>query len=89
MLQAKIEVDGIPWSQAVSLSVDNTNSMIGTRDSLASQCKAKNPEMYIMGCPCYLAHIAAGNAHDEYTKITGISVEDLLTDLYYWFEKST
>ena len=31
-VESKLEVDNIPWSQAVSLSVDNTNSMIGVHN---------------------------------------------------------
>ena len=89
VVQAKMEEDGIPWSHAVSLSVDNTNSMIGAHNSFASRCKAQNPDIYIHGCPCHLAHIAASNANDAFTKVTGINVEDLLIDLYYWFDKST
>lgn len=48
-----------------------------------------NPDTYLLRCPCNLAHIAASNAHDEFAKITGISAEELLVELYYWFEKST
>jgi hypothetical protein len=84
-----MEEDKIPWSQAVSLSVDNTNSMIGAHNSFASRCKAQNPDIYVLGCPCHLAHIAASNANDAFTEIAGVNVEDLLIDLFYWFEKST
>ena len=31
----------------------------------------------------------ASSAHDEFAKVTGISAEELLVDLYYWFDKST
>ena len=63
--------------------------MIGAHNSLASHLKAQNPDIYIHGCPFHLAHIAASNANDAFTKVTGINVEDLLIDLYYWFDKST
>jgi hypothetical protein len=89
VVQTKMAKDEIPWSQAVSLSVDNTNSMIGAHNSFASRCKAKNPDIYVLGCPCHLAHIAASNANDAFTEVAGINVEDLLIDLYYWFDKST
>ena len=79
----------IPWSQAVSLSVDNTNSMIGAHNSLASHCKGRNPGVYVAGCPCHLAHIAASHAHDAFAQVAGIHVEDLLFDIFYWFDKST
>ena len=89
VVQTKMEEDHIAWSQAVSLSVDNTNSMIGAYNSFASRCKSQNVDIYVLGCPCHLAHIAASNANDAFVEISGINVEDLLIDLYYWFEKST
>ena len=81
--------DEIPWSQAVSLSVDNTISMIGVHNSSASRCKAQNSEIYVLGCPCHLVHIAASNANDAFSEIVGINVEDIVIDLFYWFDKST
>ena len=36
VVDSRIELDQIPWSHAVSLSVDNTNSMIGVHNSIAS-----------------------------------------------------
>ena len=69
VFEEKIEADEIPWTQIVSLSVDNTNSMVGAHNSLASRLKAKNPETYVLGCPCHLAHIAASGAHDAFAKI--------------------
>ena len=89
VVQEKLEGDEIPWTQVVSLSVDNTNSLVGAHNSLASRLKEKNPDTYVLGCPCHLAHIAASSTHDEFAKVTGISAEELLVDLYYWFDKST
>ena len=78
VVQEKLEADEIPWTQVISLSVDNTNSLVGAHNSLASRLKAKNPETYVLGCPCHLAHIAASGAHDEFANIIGISAEELL-----------
>ena len=83
VVQETLEADEIPWTQVVSLSVDNTNSEVGAHNSLPSRLKAKNPETYVLGCPCHLAHLAASGAHDEFAKIIEISVEELLIDLYY------
>ena len=67
VVQSKMQEDKIPWSQAASLSVDNTNSIIGKHNSFASRCKAQNNEIYVLGCPCHLAHIAKmGMRLDEY-----------------------
>ena len=58
VVQTKMAEDKIPWTQAVSLSVDNTNSMIGAHDSFASRCKAQNPNIYVHGCPCHILLLA-------------------------------
>lgn len=89
VFNAKMVADDMPWAHAVSLSIDNTNSMIGQHNSFASRSKVKNPDIYVNGCPCHLVHIAASNAHDESAKRTKISMEELQVDLFYWFDKST
>jgi hypothetical protein len=33
--------------------------------------------------------IAASNVNDAFTEVAGINLENLLIDLYYWFDKST
>ena len=88
-VQEKFRADSIPWANAVSLSVDNTNSMIGKNNSFASWCRQKNPDIFVSGCPCHLVHIAASNGHDSFAKVIGANIEDLHIDLYYWFERST
>ena len=40
------------------------------------------------GCPCHLAHIAASNAHDAFSKYVGLNVEDEMVDLFYKSDKS-
>lgn len=89
VVKSKFEQDNIPWCNAVSLSIDNTNSMIGAHNSFASRCKVQNQEIYVCGCPCHLANIAASHAHDAFAEVLGVHVEDLLIDIYYWFDKST
>ena len=87
-VQEKFRADGIPWANAVSLSVDNTNSMIGKNNSFASWCRQRNPDIFVSGCPSHLVHIAARNGHDSFAKVIGANIEDLHIDLYYWFEIS-
>ena len=82
VVQEKLEADELPWTQVVNLSADNTNSMEGAHNSLATCLKAENPETYVLGYPCHLAHIAASGAHEELAKIIGISAEEHLIDLY-------
>ena len=42
-----------------------------------------------MGCPCHIAHNAASNAADFLRKDTKFDVEELLIDIFFWFDKST
>jgi hypothetical protein len=79
----------MPWSNCVSLSVDNTNSMVGRHNSVASRFLEKNPATFITGCPCHLAHIAASHANESFSNYVNLSVEDVCVDCYYWFDKST
>ena len=85
----KFTEDSMPWLNSLSLSVDNTNSMIGRHNSVASRCIGKNPDTFISGCPCHLAHIAATEANDVFSDDISLNVEDILVDLYYWFDKSS
>lgn len=89
VMDQKFTKDGMPWLNAISLSVDNTNAMIGRNNSIESRCKTKNQSVFISGCPCHLAHLAATAANDSFTEIIDVNVEDVLIDLYYWFDKSS
>ena len=88
-IEQSFEEDDMPWSNCVSLSVDNTNSMIGKNNSVASRFLEKNPATFIAGCPCHLAHIAASHANESFSSYVDLSVEDVCVDCYYWFDKST
>ena len=88
-VEEKFRADSIPWANAVRLSVDNTNSIIGKNNSFASWCRQRNPDIFVSGCPCHLVHIPVSNGHDSFAKVIGANIEDLHIDFYYWFEKST
>ena len=80
---------GLPWENCVSLSIDNTNAMIGRKNSITSRFKQKSESCFIGGCPCYLAHIAAGNANDAFSQHIGLNVEDVVVGLFYRFDKNS
>ena len=63
--------------------------MVGTCNSVGSRFSEKNPNVFIGGCPCHLADIAASNANDAFSKCIGLNIEDVCVDCYYWFGKST
>ena len=47
--------DEIPWQNCASLSLDNTNAMVGKRNSVGPRFLEKNPNVFIGGCPRHLA----------------------------------
>ena len=56
----------IPWENCVSLSVDNTNTVIGKNNFVALGFLERNENVFIAGCPCHLAYIPANNVHDAH-----------------------
>lgn len=88
-MDQKVTKDGTLWLNAISLSVDNANAMIGCGNLIASHCKTKNQSIFLFGCPYQLAHLAATAQNDSFTEIIDVNVEDVLIDQYYWFDKSS
>ena len=77
---------GINWNNyCVSFSVDNRNVNIKRRNSIKTRVHQQNPSV----CPCHMVHNTASKAADAFEGETGFDVEDMLVDLYYWFNKST
>ena len=72
----------LPWSNCISSSVDNCSTMIGVRNSVASRILNKNPNVYISGCPCHLAHIAASHANNAFTNLSGFNIENVCIDFF-------
>ena len=62
--------------------------MVDKKNSSASRFREKNESIFIGGCSCHLAHIAASNGNDAFSNYVGLNVEDVMVDLYYWVEKS-
>ena len=66
----------VPWENCASLSVDNTNKMIGKNNSIPSRFLERNENVFIAGCPCHLPQIAASNSHDAFSEYIDLNVED-------------
>ena len=88
-MEESFEADEIPWNNCASLSVDNTNAMVGKQTSVASRFLQKNPNIFIGGCPCHLAHITASHANDAFSNAISTNVEDVCIHCFYWFDQST
>ena len=59
--------------------------MQGKNKGVAAFMKEKNPDMYIIGSPWHLMHLAAMNG----SKKLGYQLDDLLVDIWYYIDKSS
>ena len=50
-IKESFEADEIPWNNCASLSLDNTNVMVGKQNSVVSRFLQKNPNIFSVGCP--------------------------------------
>lgn len=80
---------GIDWGMCVAFGVDNTNVNMGRRNSIRTRVHQENESVYFVGCPCHMVHNTVCKASEVFEVETGFDVEDMLVDLYYWFDKST
>ena len=80
---------GIDWKKCVAFGVDNTSVNLGKRNSIKARVQQQNSAIYFMGCPCHMVHNTATTGAEAFEVETRFDVEDMLVDLYYWFDKST
>ena len=80
---------GVDWNKCVAFGVDNSSVNIGKRNLIKTRVQQQNPAIYFMGCPCHMVHNTATKGAQAFQGETGFDVEDILVDLYYWFNKST
>ena len=71
------------------MGVDNTSVNIGRCNSIMTRVHHVNSLVYFMGCPCHISHNTACTAGEALRQQTGCDVEELVIDIYYWFDKST
>ena len=63
-----LQANGIPWSNCVGTSVDNTSVNMGVRNSIRSRALAQNSAIYFMGCPCHIVHNTCMKASEEFPR---------------------
>ena len=79
----------ILWENCVAVGVDNTNVNVGKNNSIMMCGKAKNDSVYISGCQCHVVHNTSAAAAAALGNVTGFDIEDLMVDIYFWFNYST
>ena len=47
-----------------------------------------NPSIYFLGCLCHIVHNAANFAAASFCSITRFDVQDMMIDIFYWFDIS-
>ena len=61
--------NGVSWDKCIGLGVDNTSVNMGKRNSIRTRVLAKNPSVYIMGCPCHIVHNTAMKASASFQAV--------------------
>ena len=56
---------------------------------MKSRVLEKNPQCFIAGCKCHLAHLAAGKGGSAYSNVSGFDCEEHQVNLYYFFKDSS
>ena len=60
---------GISWQNCVGIGVDNTSVNLGCRNSIKTRILQRNPQVYVMGCPCHIVHNTAGKAAAAFEQV--------------------
>lgn len=82
----KIFVDNqLSWQNVVCFSADNAAVMMGDKNGVCAFVKEKNNNIFIMGCPCHLLHLATEKGANQLP----FAPVDLLIPTYYFLEKSS
>ena len=79
----------IRWDNCIAVGVNNTNVNMGNRHSIKTMVLEKNCSVYFNGCQCHVVHNTAAAASSAFADTTKFDIEDMLVDLFYWFDHST
>jgi hypothetical protein len=85
LISVELQKNKLSWKKCIAFSVDNANVMMGKGKGAAAFVLKENADIFIMGCNCHLAHLAASKA----SKKLNVDVSQLLIDIYYYLDKSS
>lgn len=76
--------DEVFAKNCIAIATDNAAVMVGTKEGLLGQLRQIHPNLHSVGCACHLINLAAERAADALP----VRVDELLTDIFYYLEKS-
>ncbi|XP_078538685.1 uncharacterized protein LOC144823755 [Lissotriton helveticus] len=80
----------IPLENCVGFGLDNTSVNMGNLSPIKSMAHNYNANIYFMACPCQVADNCALQASSAFCSLLkDFDAEDLLVDLYCWFEHAS
>ena len=85
LLDDEFERNGISWLNYISLGCNIANVMPGAKKGVFAFCKAKHPNIFLVGCTLHLVHIAAEKEADSLL----VPMSEILVNVFYYFQKSS
>ena len=79
----------IDWPSRVGLCLDDTSVNLGQYNSTKTRVQEVNNLISIDRCPCHIVHNTANEGTEMFMLESGFDIEDMLVDIFYWFEKSS
>ena len=83
LVNRELEIRNIPWENCLAFACDNAYVMTGERKGVYSFVKKKQENIHLARCCLHLVHLSAKKGAACLPP-----VEDVLVDVYHYFEKS-
>ncbi|XP_063216897.1 uncharacterized protein LOC134527858 isoform X1 [Bacillus rossius redtenbacheri] len=80
----ELERFNIPLKNMIAFSADNAAVMMGKKNGVVAVLKNRQENLFVMGCLCHRINLAAEKGTDNLP----LNVEEALTDIFYYLEKS-
>ena len=80
-----VTTNNIHWLNVVGFASDNCNTLIGSKESVLTRLRDKNPNVFSIRCFCHPASLCAKDG----VKALQFKVDDLLVDIFYFFHHSS
>lgn len=85
LVDAEVKSAGLSWTNCLALGCDNASVMVGQHKGVYAYVKGAHESVFLAGCTLHTIHNGARKAGTECLP----PFEDALTDIYYFFQKSS